>query len=184
MAGRSRAQIEYIKAFISRIDDDSIRLPYRANPDPLPRRYILIGTTNRHDDLPNDSSGLARFVPIVLPSGSDVEDYMRRHRTQLWAEALHRYRDGLRANLPRDLMPEQADRAEQHRSRDEFLEDVIATKITLTEMTIGEIKTQLGDGFRDHSAHRIGNGLRNAGWTKKKSEVDGKRRWVWSPPPR
>ena len=80
-------------------------------------------------------------------------------------------------------MPEQADRAEEHRSRDEFLEVAIATKLNPVDMVIGEIKLDLGDGFRDHSAHRIGNGLRNAGWTKKKGEVDGKRRWVWSPPP-
>ena len=64
---------------------------------------------------------------------------MDRHRTQLWAEAVSHYRAGMRANLPRDLMPEQAARAELHRSRDEFLEDALAT-ITLTEMSIGEIK--------------------------------------------
>ena len=183
MAGRSRAEIGNIKAFIARIDDGSVRLPWRRNPDPLPRRFVLIGTTNRADDLPNDPAGLSRFVPIQLEHGSHVEAYMDLHRVQLWAEAVHRYREGMRANLPRDLMPEQAARAEEHRSRDEFLEDAIATKITLTEMTIGEIKTQLGDGFRDHSAHRIGNGLRNAAWVKKKAEVDGKRRWIWSPPP-
>ena len=89
----------------------------------------------------------------------------------------------LHTNLPRDLMPEQADRAEEHRSRDEFLEDAIETKLNPFDMTIGQIKFDLGDAFRDHSAHRIGNALRNAGWVKKKREVDGKRRWVWSPPP-
>ena len=183
MAGRSRAQIETIKAFISRIDDGTVRLPWRRNPDPLPRRFILIGTTNRPDDLPNYPSALSRFVPVTLPHGSDVEDYMRRHRKQLWAEAAHRFKGGLRANLPRDLMPEQAARAELHRSRDEFLEDAISTQLSPVEMTIGEIKFQLCDAFRDHSAHRIGNALRNAAWTKKKSEVDGKRGWVWSPTP-
>ena len=184
MAGRSRAQIETIKAFVSRVDDGVVRLPWRRNPDPLPRRYILVGTTNRADDLPNDPSGLSRFVPIQLHHGNDVESYMAEHRTQLWAEALSRYRGGLRANLPRSLMTKQAARAEEHRSRDEFLEDAIATKLTPIEMTIGLIKDQLGDGFKDHSAHRIGNALRNASWAKKKTEVDGKRRWVWAPPPK
>ena len=183
MAGRSRAQIEVIKGFVSRVDDGSVRLPWRRNPDPLPRRYILVGTTNRADDLPNDPSGLSRFVPVILKYGSDVEEFMMDNRTQLWAEALQRYRAGLRANLPRELMTEQAARAEDHRSRDEFVEEAIATKLSLREMTIGEIKLQIGDAFRDHSAHRIGNALRSAGWSKKKGEVDGKRRWVWSPPP-
>ena len=182
MVGRSRAEIGNIKAFISRVDDGSVRLPWRRNPDPLPRRYILIGTTNEASDLPNDPSGLSRFVAIQLNHGSDVEAYMDRHRTQLWAEAVARYREGMRANMPRDLMPEQAARAELHRSRDEFLEDAIAL-ITLTEMSIGEIKIQLGDGFRDFSAHRIASGLRNAGWLKRRTEVGGKRRHVWSPPP-
>ena len=33
MAGRSRAQMGLIKSFISCIDDDGVRLPYRKNPD-------------------------------------------------------------------------------------------------------------------------------------------------------
>ena len=182
MAGRSRAQMGLIKSFISCIDDDGVRLAYRKNPDPMPRRFILIGTTNQHDDLPNDATGLTRFVPVICEHGSDVGAYMAEHRIQLWAEALHRYRGGLRANMPRHLMAEQAERAEEHRNRDEYIEDAIVSRLGTIPMTAGQVRTELGEGFKDYSAQRIGNALSNAGWTRRKRGPKGKRQLMWVPP--
>ena len=181
MAGRSRAEIEHIKSFISCVDDDGVRLPYRKNPDPMPRRFILCGTTNKSDDLPNDPSGLSRFVPIICRRGSNVEKYMATNRVQLWAEALHRYRGGLRANLPREQMPQQAERAEEHRSRDEFVEDRIHLLPRLP-MTVGQLRDELGDSFKDYSAQRIGNAVFAAGWEKRKTGPKERRVWKWNPP--
>ena len=103
MAGRRRADIEQVKGFITRQDDGHVRLAYARSPESLPRRFILVATTNDESDLPNDPTGNRRFVPIVLRDGVNVEAWMAEVREQLWAEALHLYREGRRANLPREL---------------------------------------------------------------------------------
>ncbi|MDD9994106.1 MAG: hypothetical protein OXP75_20090, partial [Rhodospirillales bacterium] len=126
MGGRRKAEIEHMKAFISRQDDGAVRLPYARTPEPLERRFIIVATTNDANDLPNDATGLRRFVPIVLNTGCDVESWMAAERENLWAEALAMYRAGRRANLPRDMHDRQREAAEEHRDKDELLEDAVA----------------------------------------------------------
>lgn len=103
MGGRRRADVEAMKAFVKRMDDGSVRLPWHRMAEPLPRRFVMAATTNRSDDLPNDPSGNRRFVPVALPDGSNVEAYMYGNREQLWTETAARWQAGERANLPRDL---------------------------------------------------------------------------------
>ena len=127
MSGRRRAEIEHIKSFITRQDDGHVRLSYATNPEPLPRRFILVGTTNNESDLPNDPSGNRRFVPIPAASNrvGSIEDHLDGCRAQLWAEGMALYAAGERANLPRDLHSAQRERAEVHRDRDDVLEDAV-----------------------------------------------------------
>ena len=107
MAGSTRAELESLKAFLSRTDDGGVRLAYRANPEPLPRRCIIVGTTNLSNPLPNDPTGNRRFVAVNVRPGSEgaagVRDYLDEHREQLWAEALALYRAGLEPRLPNSL---------------------------------------------------------------------------------
>ena len=178
MAGRRRAEIEQIKAFISRQDDGGVRLAYATNPEPLPRRFILVATTNNESDLPNDPSGNRRFVPIPAAANTlgRIEDFIARHRAQLWAEGLAEYRDGYRANLPRDLMPAQRERAELHRDRDDVLEDAIAGLYSRGPDTLATIISLLGEAARGASPHRVGRALKNAGWSLKRTK--SARLWV------
>ena len=79
MAGSNRADLEAIKAFLSRSDDGYFRRAYRRDPSPAPRRAALVGTANTGSNpLPNDPSGNQRFVAIECKRGSDVETYMHR----------------------------------------------------------------------------------------------------------
>ena len=178
MAGRRRAEIEQIKAFISRQDDGGVRLAYATNPEPLPRRFILVATTNNESDLPNDPSGNRRFVPIPAAANikGRVEEFIDRHRAQLWAEGLAEYRDGYRANLPRDLMPAQRERAELHRDRDDVLEDAIADLHTRGPDTMETIMNLLREAGRNATPHRVGRALKNAGWTQKRTKTQ--RLWL------
>ena len=118
LTGFRRAELESLKAFISRCDDGATRLAYRRDPETALRRFILVGTSNDTECLPNDPSGNSRYVPIQCGEGSHVEPYLDAHREQLWAEGLAHYRgEGkLRANLPRRLMELQGQQMANHES--------------------------------------------------------------------
>ena len=133
MAGNRVSDIEQLKAYLTRQDDGSIRLAYRHNPEPMPRRFVFVGTSNNAECLPNDFTGLRRFVPVNLNASANVEAFIDKQRDQLWAEALHRYNAGTRANLPRELIPQQREVAEQARSKDELFEDTLGTAIRQAE---------------------------------------------------
>ena len=77
MAGSTRAELESLKAFLSRPDDGAVRLAYRRNPETMLRRAIIVGTTNDEYCLPNDPSGNRRFVIVKVgskPDRCDVDD--------------------------------------------------------------------------------------------------------------
>ena len=174
MAGRSKAEIEHVKSFISRQDDGHVRLVWHRSTEHLPRRFVLIGTTNNPNDLPNDPSGNRRFVPVELRHGADVESYMDATREQLWAEAMAAYHDaGQGAALPRWLHDMQRARAEEHRHRDDLIEDAVANLPDRGRYTLGEIITQLGRAAEGMSQFRITRALRNAGWEQTRT-MDGR----------
>ena len=181
MAGRSRADIEAMKSFVSRQDDGHVRRPYARHTEPQPRRFIMAGTTNSLTDLPNDPSGNRRFVPVVLgPAEVRVEDYMNAIRETAWAEALHRFNAGETAQLPRDLMAVQAARAEEHRDRDDLIEDAISALPNI-KVTLSEVIDMLPERLRTMSEHRIGRALKNAGWSMERVRSDGKIKRLWQP---
>ena len=179
MVGRSRAEIEIIKAFITRQDDGNVRRPYARTAEPLLRRYIIAATTNNNNDLPNDPSGNRRFVPILLNRGCNVELYMDAERDQLWAEAMHLYHADKRANLPRDLMKVQAEQVENHRDRDDVVEDAIANLNRQSLHQMSEIKSILPDSLKYASPQRIVKALQNAGWRGTRTYRNGSRTRVW-----
>lgn len=85
---------EAVKAFITRAVD-SYRKPWDKNVSELPRRCILISTTNDFQVLV-DKTGNRRFYPIEVHSnGYDVyrhEDEIRDYIMQCWAEARELYK--------------------------------------------------------------------------------------------
>ena len=188
MAGSNRAELESLKAFITRQDDGAVRLAYRRNPETMLRRCIIVGTTNRTDALPNDPSGNRRFVPIELPTSTGpIEPYMEANHVQLWAEALNRYQAGARAGLPRTLKVEAAAAAEIHRNRDELLEDRIDALDIQGGVRLVEIAEAVGlvsdvaEGSRlsMRDTKRLAAALRNAGWTEYRDtpKAGRARRW-------
>ena len=171
---------------------DKQRLAYRRDPEVMPRTCILAGTSdNLNGVLPNDPAGLTRFVPIVLPtSNMPVEEYMEQHRDQLWAEAMHRYRhDGLRANLPRDLSIISATATEQHRSKNETMQEAIAKLPMNAPMTLAQIVEAIkiadpgkGAAVDKRIQNEVTAELKTAGWTSKQETINKTRGNYWNPP--
>ena len=183
MHGSDRASVEALKAFCSRQDDGGTRLSYRRDPEPLLRSCALIGTSNHVDSLPNDPSGLTRFVPIRLRQGVDVAQEIAPLRAQLWAEALHLYETGTRANLPRDLMVTAAETAEAHRKRDTLFEDQVDAWLDAQgsrEFRLQELFDGTGLDTKGGASQRVGRYLRAKGWDNALRRIDGKVSRLWN----
>ena len=185
LTGFRRAELESLKAFISRRDDGATRLSYRRDPETALRRCILVGTSNDIECLPNDPSGNTRFVPIQCRKGSHVEPYLDKWREMLWAEGLAHYRgkNKLRANLPRNLMELQGQHAETHRRKDQWTEDAIENVEADGPFTISDICAKTNIEPRDMRAvNRLCEAMRLRGWTKKRARHPGtgKLCYLWS----
>ena len=190
MAGSTKADLDSLKSFISQPDDGGIRLAFRRNPEDAPRRCVIVGTSNRLDSLPNDPTGLRRFVPVILnPPTQAVETYMHTFRDQLWAEANHRHAEGINPKLPRDLMPQAAVAAEAHRNRDTTLEDAVDALPADYTGTLAEIAQKVGlvgaddaAGVRlsQRDAKRLAAALRVKGGSPVQVKTGGVNRRVWS----
>ena len=188
MAGSNRADLESLKAFVSRQDDGGIRLAFRRNPEPAPRRCIIVGTSNRQDVLPNDPTGNRRFVPVVLNRPTQaVEEYLEEHRDQLWAEALYRHSKGISPRLPRDLMPHAAAAAEAHRNRDTILEDAVDGLPPDWEGTLADTARQVGLLAPDdmsvklpmRDVKRLSAALTGQGWVMRQAKQEGVKKRLW-----
>lgn len=83
LSGLSQAAVQSAKQFISKTHDRA-RKAYARAVEEVPRRCILIGTTNDATYL-KDPTGNRRFWP-VRTGKIDLEG-LRRDRDQLWAEA-------------------------------------------------------------------------------------------------
>ncbi len=199
MAGLARANLERLKANVSRRNDGSVRLAYRRNPEPMPRRAIFFGTSNDDECLPNDATGNRRFVVVELQGDRarmQVEDYMAEHRDELWSAAAYEYlHKEQRANLPYELKAAQTEHNERYRRGDMIVEDQLAAaKFGDTAldpgMTIREITHRM---FTDSNeadqmlrqsfwANRLGKALTSQGWERRRASASGKRQSLWRCP--
>ena len=124
LTGMKRVEQGQLKAFLSR-QDDQCRLSYRRNPQEMPRKVGIVGTTdNVNRPLPDDPAGLTRYVVCRLLESCNVEESMAKHRLQIWSEGMALYRKGITPDFPRDLYDEQGQQAEQYRDRDTVEDDV------------------------------------------------------------
>lgn len=91
---RSARDWETVKGFLAR-QEDTVRPPYAKRASIRKRHCVIVGTTNEAEFL-GDSTGSRRFW--VIEAGEQKADLQKaaEQRDQLWAEALHLYRSGLR----------------------------------------------------------------------------------------
>ena len=153
-----KAELENLKSFITR-QVDIVRLAYRRNTLHMPRRFVIVGTTNNLNCLPNDPDGNRRFIPLkLIPKGansaSKVRKYLDEHREQLWSEALQKYHLGAKPRLPEEYKARAKLLAENHRDRDEALESAI---LTVCDELMRSRLTTLGKPLPQHEC--IQNGL-------------------------
>lgn len=105
LSGFSKAEVNHIKAFMTR-QEDRARMAYARRVSIFQRQCIFMGSTNDQKYL-KDETGGRRFWPIACTLGPDEEidtDLLAREVDQLWAEAYQMYVT-MRAAQPYGTLP-------------------------------------------------------------------------------
>ena len=118
LAGMRKADIDKVKAFISR-QDDKYRASFGRRVTPHPRQCIFFGTTNSEKGYLRDITGNRRFWTVKVPGGSEKHPWELKPEDvqQIWAEVLTYVSQGeklyLNADLEAEARMEQRDAMEQ-----------------------------------------------------------------------
>jgi predicted P-loop ATPase len=180
MSTRSSADVEHIKAFLSR-GEERVRMAYARNTGYFPRRWIIGGSTNEATYLKSET-GNRRFW-CVRGDGREINvDAVKRIVPQLWAEAKDRYLNGAEPLYLEDKAV-LAFAVEQQAARVEGDDWSGAVENWLNGMagedfdTPGERRDRTSalqvwceaiggdlEKFRKNDAYRIGSILRKLGW--------------------
>jgi predicted P-loop ATPase len=118
LAGMRKADIDKVKAFISR-QDDKYRASFGRRVTPHPRQCIFFGTTNSDKGYLRDITGNRRFWTVKTPGNSIKRTWQltQAEVNQIWAEAMVYVQAGEKLFLDADLedlaRSEQRDAMEQ-----------------------------------------------------------------------
>lgn len=141
-----RAEVSRIKAFLTRTTD-RFRPPYGRYTVEVPRQCVFAGTVNP-DTYLRDETGNRRFWP--LRCGTIDIAALARDRDQLWAEAVHRFREGAIWWIVDPTLLAEAREEQDRRYQSDAWDDLIEHWLT------HEIST-VSDGFPDYGNSRAEN---------------------------
>ena len=122
LAGMTKAEVEDVKAFASRLVDKA-RPAYGRYAVEAPRRTVYAGTTNATRYL-QSQTGNRRFWPVRITGRIDLSQ-LRKYRLQLWGEAAAAESTGERLELDERLWPAAGAEQEARRTIDPW-ESVLA----------------------------------------------------------
>jgi predicted P-loop ATPase len=74
------------------VREDKFRLPYGAGIETFKRKFVTCGTTNQ-DEFLTDATGNRRYWVVEVKTKIDI-DWVKEHRSQIWAAAVHLYHQG------------------------------------------------------------------------------------------
>lgn len=168
---------------------DKIRPPYGRKQQTMPRRSVVVATSNQ-TELLQDPTGDRRWwiVPVTqkIKNGLVAEE-----RDKLWAAAVHAYRSGEKWHLDPEWDDKRAENNRQFQDHD-IWEEVIETWIESREdydpqpFTVYEVATKAlalsTDKLDNGVKRRIGATLRRLGYTNEGArgyDPSGKRERLW-----
>jgi hypothetical protein len=104
LAGMKKADVDKVKAFISR-QDDKYRASFGRRVTPHPRQCVFFGTTNAEKGYLRDVTGNRRFWTVKTPGGGAKHTWQLTDAdvSQIWAEALFLVKAGERLYLDAQL---------------------------------------------------------------------------------
>ena len=185
----NRADINAIKAFISR-RVDRFRRPFGRHVIAQERQCVLAGTVNpMSDGYFKDETGNVQFWPLAC-TAIDIAA-LRNDRTQLWAEAVHRYRADEAWWLD-DEMHAVAGAEQEKRLSEEVWQPIIdgylrdqpprngERWVTLYEVMRHGVGIETAQMKNVADQKRVAGCLRKAGWTRRR-DSGGARAWKYRP---
>lgn len=93
MSGIRKTEVEVVKSFVTR-QDDKFRQAYGVNVESHPRKCIIVGSTNSEGGFLRDVTGNRRFWPVHVPGTGKFHPWEMDCVDQIWAEAIHLYKEG------------------------------------------------------------------------------------------
>ena len=171
---------------------DEVRYPYASLPSKLPRRFVLIGTTNRNQFLV-DSTGNRRFVPLEVGAGFQIPwKQLAEQRDSLWAAAVHAYRNDEGYEFNSGEIAAIADYIQEFGDPDPWMDKVASYVSIRNEVTAAEVLTNALDldprNQARREARRVADVLQSMGWrrlvTSRKDPISGKSKSIriWQRP--
>ncbi len=205
-----RAEVSRIKAFLTRTTD-RFRPPYGRYTVEVPRQCVFAGTVNP-DTYLRDETGNRRFWP--LRCGTIDIAALARDRDQLWAEAVHRFREGAiwwlddpallaeaaaaqEARYQADAWDARIDRWLTHDTRsvnrghagwDDWQDEEFERPEPIHDVSVGEIlECALGiepAKWTKGDQMRVGAWLKSRDWERYRSGAGATREWRYRRSPR
>lgn len=175
-----RSEWSKVKAVLSS-PVDRWRSPYARTVAARPRQVVFAGTTNQ-DHFLGDGTGSRRFLPVRV--GTVRLDRIRGDRDQLWAEAVHLYRQGaawwLDNDRARDLAEASREFAEHHPWTDRVASYLVGkgppTTADLLEFAVKKLPGQ----WTRADENEVGNVMRQLGYrVRRQRDGSGRIRRVW-----
>lgn len=104
LAGMRKADLDKVKAFISR-QDDKYRASFGRRVTPHPRQCVFFGTTNSQNGYLRDITGNRRYWNVKVPGNGRYKPWDMDEDTvkQVWAEVMVYAKAGEKLYLPPEL---------------------------------------------------------------------------------
>lgn len=180
----NKADTTRVKSFVSR-QYDEFRPAYGRRILRLPRRVVLVGTTNQGEYF-RDQSGNRRFWPIKCNDPIDL-DGLRATRDQLLAEAIALWKSGARTYPTREEQDEHITPEQDAREIGDAWEEGVARYVNNTtgidapgdqvsayDILVKGLKLDAGKITREMTT-RVGIVMRKLHWTKVERRLENPR---------
>lgn len=190
LAGMRKADVEHLKAFLSR-PCDIATMKFQRETTRFPRCCIFVGTTNDSNYLRSET-GSRRFWPVKVVNFNVAK--LAQHRDQLWAEAAAAEASGESIRLPEEFWPFATAEQERREEVDEWdgiihawLNNELASlrnplipyRTSLIEAAQGALHVK-AEAFDSRVQKRVARALRRAGW-QRTPKTNGKHYWIKPP---
>ena len=185
----SKKHAGQVKGFLSQ-STDMFRVPYGKATEAFPRRGIIVGSTNRDSGFLVDETGNRRFwvVPVTctLQNPIDVPNLLIE-RDSIWAAAVAAYRAGETSILTIDQESQVQTENTTYLVESPWVAPIDAwlraphnqPKVITTGLLLAEAIQKPIERQTRSDQMQVGNILRDLGYVRKRTTVDGCLKWVF-----